>query len=52
MSKIVNDWLNGTDEDDEGTEKFGASNDDDTPKSGGGGKSYNNLDDAFADLMS
>jgi hypothetical protein len=25
---------------------------DDTPKSGGGGKSYNDLDDAFADLMS
>ena len=24
----------------------------DTPKSGGGKKSYNDLDDAFADLMS
>ena len=53
LSKIVNDWLNGDNEDDEGTEKFGASSDDDdTPKSGGGGKSYNDLDDAFADLMS
>lgn len=55
LSKIVNDWLNGDNEDDEGTEKFGSttSNDDDTPKSGGGGgKSYNDLDDAFADLMS
>ena len=53
LSKIVNDWLNGDNEDDEGTEKFGAtSDDDDTPKSGGGGKSYNDLDDAFADLMS
>ena len=53
LRKIVNDWLNGDNEDDEGTEKFGAtSDDDDTPKSGGGGKSYNDLDDAFADLMS
>ena len=56
LSKIVNDWLNGGDEDDEGTEKFGGSSkSDDTPKSGGGGgggKSYNDLDDAFADLMS
>ena len=53
LSKIVNDWLNGDNEDDEGTEKFGSSKDDDTPKSGGGGgKSYNDLDDAFADLMS
>jgi len=54
-SKIVNDWLNGDNEDDEGTEKFGNksyNDDDDTPKSGGGGKSYNDLDDAFADLMS
>jgi hypothetical protein len=54
LSKIVNDWLNGDNEDDEGTEKFGSNNSDsdDTPKSGGGGKSYNDLDDAFADLMS
>jgi hypothetical protein len=56
LSKIVNDWLNGDNEDDEGTEKFGnttSNDDDDTPKSGGGGgKSYNDLDDAFADLMS
>ena len=54
LSKIVNDWLNGDNEDDSGTEKFGSSTDDDTPKSGGGGggKSYNDLDDAFADLMS
>ena len=54
LSKIVNDWLNGDNEDDEGTEKFGSnkSDSDDTPKSGGGGKSYNDLDDAFADLMS
>ena len=55
LSKIVNDWLNGDNEDDEGTEKFGSSSsddDDDTPKSSGGGKSYNDLDDAFADLMS
>ena len=53
LSKIVNDWLNGDNEDDEGTEKFGnTSKDDDTPKSGGGGKYYNDLDDAFADLMS
>ena len=53
LSKIVNDWLNGDNEDDEGTEKFGAASDDDnTPSSGGGGKSYNDLDDAFADLMS
>jgi hypothetical protein len=54
LSKIVNDWLNGDNEDDEGTEKFGStsSDTDDTPKSGGGGKSYNDLDDAFADLMS
>jgi len=53
LSKIVNDWLNGDNEDDEGTEKFGStSDDDDTPSSGGGGKSYNDLDDAFADLMS
>lgn len=54
LSKIVNDWLNGDNDDDEGTEKFGgsSSNNDDTPKSGGGGKSYNDLDDAFADLMS
>ena len=54
LSKIVNDWLNGDNEDDSGTEKFGSSNNDDTPKSGGGGggKSYNDLDDAFADLMS
>ena len=54
LSKIVNDWLNGENEDDEGTEKFGSNtnNDDDTPKTSGGGKSYNDLDDAFADLMS
>ena len=55
LSKIVNDWLNGGEEDDEGTEKFGSSSKpDDTPKTGGGGegKSYNDLDDAFADLMS
>ena len=55
LSKIVNDWLNGSDEEDEGTEKFGSktTTDDDTPKSGGtDGKSYNDLDDAFADLMS
>ena len=53
LSKIVNDWLNGTDEEDEGTEKYGStSNSENTPKTGGGAKSYNDLDDAFADLMS
>ena len=53
MSKIVNDWLNGDNEDDEGTEKYGASNskENDSPKSSGE-KTYNDLDDAFADLMS
>lgn len=52
LSKIVNDWLNG-DTDDTGTEMYGSDDeDDDTPKSGGGKKSYNDLDDAFADLMS
>jgi len=59
LSKIINDWLNGSDEENEGTEKFGSTNttDDDAPKTGGAGskggaKSYNDLDDAFADLMS
>ena len=56
LSKIINDWLNGSNEEDEGTEKFSSkSTDNDTPKTGGGGgdgKSYNDLDDAFADLMS
>jgi hypothetical protein len=57
LSKIINDWLTGSDEENEGTEKFGSTKttDDDTPKSGGSGgdgKSYNDLDDAFADLMS
>ena len=53
LSKIVNDWLNG-DTDDTGTEMYGSDDedDDDTPKSGSGKKSYNDLDDAFADLMS
>ena len=52
LSKIVNDWLNGDNEDDEGTEKFGNTDTDEKPKSSSGGKSYNDLDDAFADLMS
>ena len=55
LSKIVNDWLNGDNEDDDGTEKFGStttSNSDTTKRGSGEGKSYNDLDDAFADLMS
>jgi hypothetical protein len=59
LSKIINDWLNGSDEENEGTEKFGATkttgtNTDTSKQTGAGknGKSYNDLDDAFADLMS
>ena len=54
LSKIVNDWLNGNDEEDEGTEKYVAptNNNEDTKKTSSEGKSYNDLDDAFADLMS
>lgn len=51
LSKIVNDWLAG-DEDDTGTERGGAPSP--TTKltdEGDKSKSYGNLDDAFADLM-
>jgi hypothetical protein len=56
LSKIVNDWLNGTDENDEGTEKYGSTSnnkaDSNESKTTSKEKSYNDLDDAFADLMS
>lgn len=55
LSDIINNWLNGEDEEaDEGSDWGTNSNDDDTPSSGGGGnagKKYDNIDDAFADLM-
>ena len=53
LSKIVNDWLNGEDENDEGTEKYGGNSEKtETPtKTSGNGKTYNDLDDAFADLV-
>ena len=54
LSKIVNDWLNGSDAEDEGTEKsFTAETKTKTEENTSGGKkTYNDLDDAFADLMS
>ena len=55
LSDIINNWLNGEDEEaDEGSDWGTNSNDDETPPSGGGGnagKKYDNIDDAFADLM-
>ena len=59
LSDIINNWLNGEDEEaDEGSDWGTSSSSDDTPKptSGGGGggnagKKYDNIDDAFADLM-
>jgi len=52
LSKIINDWLAGDEEDDTGTEKTTANTKDaTTTKSTSTDKSYGNLDDAFADLM-
>ena len=48
LSKIVNDWLAGDEEDDTGTEH--ASNTENTETKDKSG-SYGSLDDAFADLM-
>ena len=47
LSKIVNDWLAGDEEDDTGTEAATSSSSN-SEKSDG---SYGSLDDAFADLM-
>jgi hypothetical protein len=56
LSDIINNWLNGSDDDDAddtgsdwGTSS--SSNDKPAKPSGGGGKKYDNIDDAFADLM-
>jgi len=50
LSKIINDWLAGDDEENTGTEhNSGASQSDNTQSSGD--SSYSSLDDAFADLM-
>tara|TARA_A100001391_G_C4968198_1_gene251911 strand:- start:25 stop:786 length:762 start_codon:yes stop_codon:yes gene_type:complete len=46
LSKIVNDWLAGDEEDDTGTEIGGSSTTEEKSDS-----SYGSLDDAFADLM-
>ena len=46
LSKIVNDWLAG-DEEDTGTEKFEKTKSSKSEES----STYSNLDDAFADLM-
>jgi len=53
LSKIINDWLNG-DEEDTGTERGGNTNTNDDSKTKGtsdDNKSYGSLDDAFSDLM-
>ena len=50
LSKIINDWLSG-DEDDTGTERGATQSTDKTDDADGKSKSYGNLDDAFADLM-
>ena len=55
LAKIVNDWLNEDDDSSDGFEGAGGSTSSSTPSSESGntseGKSYSNLDDAFADLM-
>ena len=53
LSKIINDWLNDDDPDDEGTTRgnFEESTSTDTSTASEGSASYKSLDDAFADLM-
>jgi len=48
LSKIINDWLAGDEEDDTGTERSSNSETTETKDKSG---SYGSLDDAFADLM-
>jgi hypothetical protein len=51
LSKIVNDWLMGDEAGEtDGTEKFNKT--ETTEKTLDTKKTYNNLDDAFSDLMS
>ena len=47
LSKIINDWLAGDEEDDTGTERSSGNESKEANKDG----SYGSLDDAFADLM-
>ena len=55
LAKIVNDWLNEDDDSSDGFEAAGGSTTSSTSSETSGttseGKSYSNLDDAFADLM-
>ena len=48
LSKIINDWLAGDEEDDTGTERSSSTETTETKDKSG---SYGSLDDAFADLM-
>jgi hypothetical protein len=52
ISDIINKWLSGDDEEESTGSDWGTSGSDEPKKpSGGGGKKYNDIDDAFADLM-